>query len=151
MQVVVPDRSLAHELWKSQKKLFCFGYLSAKITGIATTRSMKPSFSRHARWAWPAQRFSEVRWASASQAGCIWRSRSGYQRHLPSTIKLYVCRPKDENVVNPPQTPTISSCCSAVLSLPLATCRRRPENAPISKEPTTFTTSVPNGNVSPKR
>jgi hypothetical protein len=71
--------------------------------------------------------------------------------HLPSTIKLYVCRLKDENVVNPPQTPTISSCCSAVLSLPLATCRRRPANAPISVEPTMFTTSVPNGSVSPKR
>src|SRR5215469_1878571 len=70
--------------------------------------------------------------------------------HLPSTIKLYVCRPKDENVVNPPQTPTTSSCCKGGLSLPLATCRKRPENTPIRKEPTAFTTSVPNGNVSPK-
>ena len=30
--------------------------------------------------------------------------------HLPSTIKLYVCRLNDENVVNPPQIPTTSNC-----------------------------------------
>ena len=33
--------------------------------------------------------------------------------HLPSAIKLYVCRLNDEKVVNPPQTPTTKNCRSA--------------------------------------
>jgi hypothetical protein len=57
---------LARQLWKSQKKPFCFEYSSVKITGIGTTRCTKPSFSRRARWAWLARPFSEVRWALES-------------------------------------------------------------------------------------
>jgi hypothetical protein len=71
--------------------------------------------------------------------------------HLPSTIKLYVCRLNDENVVNPPQIPTTSNCCSAVAIPLFETCARRPARMPIIVEPAIFTTRVPNGNVSPKR
>src|ERR1700722_6379720 len=71
--------------------------------------------------------------------------------HLPSAIKRKVCRLKEENVVNPPQTPTTSNCVNAMERLLFDMCTRRPEKMPTRMEPTTFTKRVPKGKVSPNR
>lgn len=71
--------------------------------------------------------------------------------HWPSSARLSVCKLKEENVVYPPQIPSIKNCrneagASHRPSGPVAVA-----NSPMTNEPVTFTERVPHGNVSPTR
>jgi hypothetical protein len=68
----------------------------------------------------------------------------------PSRIRLRVWRLKEENVVYPPQRPSVRNWRVSVLtntrpSRPVTVAKK-----PIRSEPITLTMSVPHGNVSPK-
>src|ERR1700722_7842185 len=71
--------------------------------------------------------------------------------HLRSNKRFQVCKLKDEKVLNPPQTPTASSCCKAVAKARSARWARMPEIRPRRIDAVILTTNVPNGKVSPKR
>src|SRR6266581_2264664 len=93
--------------------------------------------------AWPAQTETKH---STIDAPMLPPARN----HSPSFNKLSVCRLNEEKVVNPPQIPTITNW--RVVE-PTKTRPSGPVSAaknPMMKEPTTFTMSVPHGNVAPK-
>src|SRR5258705_13959497 len=67
----------------------------------------------------------------------------------PSLKSVNVCRPKDEQVVKPPRKPTMIAVRRT--SLMRKRSYMRWKRKPARKQPTTFTTKEPVGNVSPKR
>jgi hypothetical protein len=66
--------------------------------------------------------------------------------HAPVRISSYVCRLNDENVVNPPQSPTITKMRSSCGSAYLVPASVSVPKYPMTKHPRMFTTTVPHGN-----
>src|SRR4051812_42936451 len=69
----------------------------------------------------------------------------------PSRARFSVCRLNDENVVKPPQTPIITNCRAGVPTSKRPSGSVNVKKKPMIHEPTTLTTSVPHGKISPIR
>jgi hypothetical protein len=69
--------------------------------------------------------------------------------HSPFCASVSVCRLNEENVVKPPSRPSITNWRAVVPTSSRPSGPDRVANRPISREPTTFTATVPQGNVSP--
>ena len=63
---------------------------------------------------------------------------------LPACSIIKASLEKVEKVVNPPQMPTVINSAHELFSLALLL--KSPQRSPITRQPTRFTTSVPQGN-----
>src|SRR6478672_6220363 len=67
----------------------------------------------------------------------------------PSRARFSVCRLNDENVVKPPQIPISTNCRAVVPTSKRPSGSVNVKKKPMIQEPTTLTTSVPHGKISP--
>ena len=66
-------------------------------------------------------------------------------KNSPSRASASVSLPNDENVVNPPKTPTTNNARNSGVNKPRVSARY--DNTPITKQPMIFTANVPNGKL----